>query len=137
MLKFATNVALNLFATNLTQLNWQGAAYHPVIFTAKDDDSVGQNVSGATGIPTGYYANPALSFNSFSLPTISHFRIAYAQQAISLNACDATFYDGQIVNCSNGVLSSSANASFRNICRVVWQQPSRSNWARPILTQRT
>ena len=52
-----------------------------VIFTAADDDTVGETISGSTGNPTGgFYANPAIfSPNSF---TLSNVRIRYAQQAV-------------------------------------------------------
>src|SRR5690349_1267649 len=33
---------------------------HQAIFTAKDDDTVGEQISGSTGVPAGYYAEGAL-----------------------------------------------------------------------------
>jgi hypothetical protein len=48
--------------------------YRPVIFTAKDDNTVGETLTNSTGVPTNYYANPGL------VPVIHHragyFRVA-------------------------------------------------------------
>src|SRR6185295_346065 len=52
-------------------VNWQGAMYRPVIFTAKDDNTIGENISGSTGTPSGYYANPAIGFSGATLPVLS------------------------------------------------------------------
>lgn len=38
----------------------QTSAYRPATFTAKDDDTVGQSISGSTGSPTSYYASYAM-----------------------------------------------------------------------------
>ena len=113
VLKYAVNASLNVIGA--AQFNWLATAYRPVVFTAKDDNSVGQNISGSTGNPVNYsYANPALNFTSFS-PSISHFRIAFAQQAIALSSSSTTFCDGQIVNCAGGILVGCANAHLRNL----------------------
>jgi hypothetical protein len=95
-------------------INWLGDSYRPVILTAKDDDSVGDSISNSTGNPTNYYANPALKINTLNA-TLTGFRIAYAQQAISLFDSGSSFYDGQIVNCMNGISVSPGAAYLRNI----------------------
>jgi hypothetical protein len=115
VLKYAANASLNFYYG--ASIVWQGAPYHPVVLTAKDDNSVGQTISGSTGNPTfGAYANPALKLNdASSYSTIANFRIAYAQQAIYLQEIAPTFYDGQIVNCLNGIYVGLANAYLRNL----------------------
>jgi hypothetical protein len=119
VLKYATNASLNFYTG--AQLQWLATAYRPAVLTAKDDNSVGQSISGSTGNPTNYYANPALGFNGFSpaLP-IANFRIACAQQAISLNGGPSlgTFYDGQLVNCANGIYVGYSDANLRNMLFV-------------------
>jgi hypothetical protein len=113
VLKYATNASLNFYTG--AQINWQGTSYHPVILTAKLDGSVGETIT--RGTPSGYYANPALSFNNVSpaMP-IANFRIAYAQQAISLTPyTTATFNDGQLVNCANGIFAGISTANLRNL----------------------
>jgi hypothetical protein len=115
VLKYTNNASVNLESG--TVLNWKAAAYRPVIFTAKDDNSVGNAISGSTGSPTNYYANPALNFLYYTPPiSVSYFRIAYASQAISLaNYPTATFYHGQIVNCLNGITGSYGTMNLRNL----------------------
>jgi hypothetical protein len=79
VIKYATNASIVLQSTHL---NWQASAYRPVVFTAKDDNSMGE--AFGSGNPSSYYANPALKFNAtgtYSL--LSNFRVAFAQQALS------------------------------------------------------
>ena len=79
---------------------WQASAYRPVIFTAKDDNTVGETISGSTGNPTSY--SSALVFG-YSPTTISNFRISYAGTAITLNMSGSpVFSNGQLVNCGTG-----------------------------------
>jgi hypothetical protein len=114
VLKYAVNASMNFYSG--ASVHWQGAAYQPVVLTAKDDNSVGQTISGSSGNPTNYaYANPALNFNSISYLTISHFRIACAQQAMTMSFAGGTFSDGQIVNCQNGLLFGMADGDLRNL----------------------
>jgi hypothetical protein len=106
VLKYTNNAALNV--SYPAQINCLATSYRPVIFTAKDDNSVGDTINGSTGTPTNYYANPAISYTGSSsmnsYMTLSHFRIAYASQAVSANGVSITITlaDGQIINCANG-----------------------------------
>ena len=102
-------------------LNWLASLYRPVILTAKDDNTVGEVISGSSNSPTGYYAKAALQIanTGFNQP-ISNFRIAYAQQAVSfLSGGVYQFYDGQIVDCQNGfsgqVVCKLRNMLFSNV----------------------
>jgi hypothetical protein len=80
---------------------WLATSYRPVIFTAKDDNTVGEAISGSTGAPTNYYANPALYL--LISPTLAYFRIAYANAAIVSGQNSLNLYHGQIVNCHAGI----------------------------------
>jgi hypothetical protein len=88
VLKFATNASLSTTPTMYSSvINWQAGPYRPVVFTAKDDNTEGEIISGSTGTPTNYYANPAWSITAPSVtPTIANFRISHARQAVSLVA---------------------------------------------------
>ncbi len=101
VLKYTNGASITLEDLH-TIANWSSSAYLPVICTAKDDNNVGQEISGSTGTPSGYYANPALALNG-NAPNISYFRIAYAQQGISAVGTTNSFENGQIVNCQNGI----------------------------------
>jgi hypothetical protein len=109
VIKYATNASIALQSTNL---NWRASAYWPVVFTAQDDNSVGQQFG--SGNPSGYYANPALSLISGIFPTLSNFRIAYARQALVTGGGSYTFYDCQFVNCQNGSTFLGAGNSYYN-----------------------
>jgi hypothetical protein len=112
VLKYTNNASVTL--ANGSVLNWKAAAYRPVIFTAMDDNSVGDAISGSTGSPTNYYANPALSFNGTN--SLSYFRIAWASQAVSANYYGpVTLYHGQMVNCLNGISCLYGNLFLRNL----------------------
>lgn len=82
MLKYTNNASVNLESGG--GLNWQASSYRPVIFTAKDDNSVGEILGVSTGTPTNYYANPALNIalNGGSTISASYLRVLWASQAI-------------------------------------------------------
>ena len=112
VLKYAANSSINLLSTNL---NWQASAYRPVIFTAIDDNSVGESLG--SGNPSGYYANPALSFQFgywYGSLTLSNFHVAYARQALFTCYGNYTFYDCQFVNCLYGVYIQSSGNNLYN-----------------------
>ena len=101
VIKYTNSASITLAPGSL---NWLARSYHPVVFTAKDDNRVGQTINGSTGNPTNYYANPALELLQVTLAQpISNFRIAYAQQAISIpSSASYYFYNGQVINCQDG-----------------------------------
>jgi hypothetical protein len=62
VIKFASGASITEVATPFTpKVVFSSEAYKPVVFTAKDDDGLGENIGGSSGNPSGYYANPALS----------------------------------------------------------------------------
>jgi hypothetical protein len=109
VIKYTNGASINLQSTNL---NCRANAYRPVVFTARDDNSVGESIG--SGNPSGYYANPALSFCNGTSPTLSNFRIACARQALFTSGGNYTFYDCQFVNCQNGITFVGAGIYFRN-----------------------
>jgi hypothetical protein len=120
VLKFATTGTIAIISGSAQKIIWAAGAYRPVIFTAKDDNTVGESVS--TNAVAGYYGNPMLSFPSsggFPTPTITGLRVCYAQTAIQSVFEGANIYDSQFVNCQNGLSFGGAfvflgNALFDN-----------------------
>jgi archaellum component FlaF (FlaF/FlaG flagellin family) len=118
VLKYTNNANLNVISSSV--LNWQSSAYRPVIFTAKDDNTIGETITGSTGTPTNYYANPAIKFPN-GPHSMQYFRIAYAQAAIVVQSSTGNWLgltNGQIVNCNLGPgvgTSSSMNLSVENV----------------------
>ena len=99
VLKYATNATVS--ANNIV---WLGQPFHPIIMTSKDDNTVGDTISGSTGTPTNYFANPALKVDSTTTTNalISNFRICHAQTGLFINNSLATFSNGQVVHCKYG-----------------------------------
>jgi hypothetical protein len=84
-------------------VNCQTASYRPAIFTAKDDNTVGETISGSSGSPSGYYANNALFVDANSNATLSHLRFSYCNCALYYvsdisTTVTVTARDIQIVN---------------------------------------
>ena len=75
--------------------------YRPAIFTAKDDDTVGDTISGSTGSPSGYYAFRALlCYNNAANNFIHDVRFNYALNAVSLyGGSGHTVRHAQFGNC--------------------------------------
>jgi hypothetical protein len=114
VIKYTNNASILFLAPS--QLKWLGSAYCPVIFTAKDDDSVGESITNSTGNPSGYYASSAMDFWGGSA-TLNYVRIAYAQEAIQINnGNNLTLCNAQIVNCGEGICwdHSGGSAIVRN-----------------------
>ena len=61
VIKYASTGSLTFTGTVKTDTS----AYHPVIMTSKDDNSVGEAITGSTGNPSGYYGT-GLVINSDS-----------------------------------------------------------------------
>ena len=120
VLKYATNASIGMgyiAGGHNPEIIWKGSAYRPVIFTAKDDNSVGDEISGSTGSPSGYYANPALDVTTQITPTISGFRFLYAKEALIQGSVNGTptFKNGQFVNCACGFSDAYFSANLENV----------------------
>ena len=110
VLKYAKNTFI--WVSPAPKLNWLASAYRPVIFTAVDDNSVGETISSSTGIPTNYYAYPALMFSSGNNPvTLQYWRVAYANYVIISSYTALTIKHSQFVNFANplNIVGSSLN----------------------------
>jgi hypothetical protein len=116
VLKFATNSTLWITPGppgTSPGINWKAGAYRPVIFTAKDDNTVGESIG--TGNPTGYYGNPMLFLAGFSPQgSLTGLRMAYAKTAIQFAGASANLYNAQFVNCQNGLILGGANVFLGN-----------------------
>jgi len=68
-------------------INCQTAAYRPAIFTAMDDDSVGEPISGSTGVPSGIYASWALVYYNPPFSTLlQNLEFKYAFYAVNMES---------------------------------------------------
>ncbi len=96
-------------------VNWLAAPYRPVVFTAVDDNSAGE--SFGSGTPSGYYAGVALDFAGQNVPTLSGFRVLYAQTGFltSSGSTVPTLRDGQFDICRYAAQFSGSAAYLRNV----------------------
>jgi hypothetical protein len=90
-------------------LTTTSSAYRPIIFTAVDDDSVGETMnsvtnSGYTGFITNTgYADPAMQFNTVG-QTISDVRFRYCKEAIKITISSGiSISHSQFVSCIKGI----------------------------------
>jgi len=93
-----------------------GDIYQPVILTASDDSTVGEQVN--TNSPSGYYAAIALDLeppNSGTSYTFNHLRIAYASVGLLINQSTGhNFSHLQLMNCQTGIRPLSTDMSLHN-----------------------
>ncbi|MEN9676023.1 MAG: hypothetical protein RIS76_1919, partial [Verrucomicrobiota bacterium] len=81
VIKYANTNSATLSVLSGTTLNWLGAPYRPVVLTARDDNSIGEPLPGATGIPVGTYASVALNLDGAGLTsgtTLSNLCVRHA-----------------------------------------------------------
>jgi len=114
VIKYARGYGITLSSS--AAVNWVTGAYRPVIFTAVDDNAVGQAITGSSGSPSGYYANAALDFAGTNIPTISHARFAYVQTGVITAAGNSVpyFYDDQFVQCQYAAQFNGSTIYLRN-----------------------
>jgi RHS repeat-associated protein len=95
-------------------INWGGSAFRPVVFSAKDDNTVGE--SFGSGTPSGYYGNPMLYLDGFSpASALTGLRFSYASTGIQIaGGGSADLYSAQFVNCQNGLNIAAGNAFIGN-----------------------
>jgi hypothetical protein len=99
------NYGASISFINSATVRWLASPYHPVVLTARDDGSVGQNVTRVNP-PSGYYASIALDLEQaqHNGPTISNICVKFAQVGI-VASWGETFRDAQFVNCQIGISS--------------------------------
>ncbi len=124
VLKYATNAGINITpgppGVPSPQINWKGLPYLPVVFTAKDDNSVGNSISGSSGTPTNYYGTMLTLVGFSSAPTINGLLMSHAGTGINCAGQSFNLYNAQLSNCYYGVNCAGStvglyNALFSNI----------------------
>lgn len=115
VIKFDRGAAsLNL---NGPQILCETGPYQPAIFTAKDDDSVGEVISGSTGSPSGYYGpgNNALYVNYYNENLVLHdLRMSWLNSACALWVLSSKLQNVQFVNCGTAVKLGWCNLTVNN-----------------------
>jgi hypothetical protein len=106
VIKFAPGAGAKL---SVDQLICRTGPYRPAVLTARDDNTVGETISGSTGVPSGFYASRALEVNNTAGAgtTVTNLRIAYAATAFyDLGEYDPyqtdSARDVQMIRCGTG-----------------------------------
>jgi len=118
VIKYSTSSTASLWV--LGSIECQATHYHPIILTGKDDNTVGEAISGSSGSPTtagyGNYGividNTTNASTSWSNLRFSHLRTAFH---VSRQATH-TLSHAQILKCDRGILVyASSDVSARNV----------------------
>ena len=90
--------------------------YRPAIFTAVDDDTVGEVITGvSTGTPTNYYRG-SLWFSTTNSVVVSNYCARYAIAGCSINpGTSPTLRHLQLVSCLTAIDKYSDSCSLQNI----------------------
>src|SRR5438876_4139983 len=110
--KYLSPATASIKLTSSSSITCKTSSYRPAIFTAVDDDSVGDSMNGYSGsgytgtINPGGYANPALWVSFLSSSTLTNLNFRYAQEAIYVegnSGATSTVGHAQLVNCIRGI----------------------------------
>ncbi|MFO1511498.1 MAG: hypothetical protein U1F83_01060 [Verrucomicrobiota bacterium] len=111
IVKYAVANNATVVASNTV---WQTDSYRPVIFTSKNDNSVGETISGSSGNPTTNFASSiALDLGAQTSPLLSHVKFSYLSNAI--NASAVTLLNAQLVQCYSVFASTADTFHLRNV----------------------
>jgi len=113
VIKYTNSPAASLATTNLV---WGTGPYRPAVFTAMDDQTVGETISGSSGGPSGVYGGVALKFsgNYASTALVSNARFSYLSNAIA-GLYQNVFQDVQFAYCKSVVNDNDDNFFLRNV----------------------
>lgn len=111
-----TNGTINIISL-AGPLDCRTGPYHPAIFTSKDDDTVGETISGSTGIPTNSFnGGRVLSFGSSTNYDLHDIRIRYSDRAITLVSGNLDVSHAQIGFGNWGIYNNGNKPlAFRNV----------------------
>lgn len=99
VLKYAPGTEISFSFSSTPDIQCQGTPYRPIIFTARDDDSVGQPVNDSLHTISGSYATCVLSMGGPNLSSASYFRILHASNGMFFYGGTPTISDAQFVDC--------------------------------------
>ena len=89
--------------------------YRMAVFSAKDDDSVGETITGSTGSPSGTYADYAIYINwTYTFTDLHDLRICYAWLGTMFNYTAGSVRNAQFVDCAYPIYASHTTLTVRN-----------------------
>jgi hypothetical protein len=112
VIKYTNHPTAKISIGSSDQLACKTDRYRPAILTSKDDNSVGEAITGSTGNPTNYNGGTYLSGGSS--PTYKYLRFAYAGTGI-FGLPDNGVSHCQFVSCGVGIQSADADIVLHNV----------------------
>ena len=112
VIKIATNSVNNFTFNYLGTLVFNTSPYNPAIFTASDDNTVGETISGSTGTPSGYYGTGPMIIYSSGNILIHDVRMSYLQYGFKLAAGASELDNIQVVNCSSPFIQGQGGGNY-------------------------
>ena len=121
VIKFATNGQIDV-----DNMVCKTAPYRPAIFTSKDDDTVGQHITGSTGTPStggrGGSGPTYINFNGSASP--EYVRMSYAGCGM-YSWWPITLRNSQFINCTEAVFDEDGAENIYNClftgADIVWE----------------
>jgi len=96
-------------------LTCKTSPHNPAIFTAKDDDTVGEPIAGSTGNPTGYYGYYNLRFLDSGIVELHDIRSKHAHNALGISRAGThTVWNYQAVKCDKGLHTTTGTVNLHN-----------------------
>ena len=119
VIKFLPGGSAGLELGNEARVAWLATPEAPIVFTASDDDSVGEPVPGSKGTPQATpYADVALSVTGARLdadrPRWTDFRISHARVALRWTGMTAALWHFQVHHSQVGIESTRSTLTLRN-----------------------
>lgn len=95
-------------------LKCETAAYMPAHITSKNDNSIGETISGSTGTPSMYWQGLALADSN---PVLKYLKIRYATYGLNSGIYSGTadISNIQLVHCENPIYAEYATLTVRNV----------------------
>jgi len=94
------------------------SSYRPAVFTAKDDDTIGERIAGSTGSPTNWtYAYYSLKLINGLSNRVENVRMRWAVVGclFSQNAAGSTVQNAQFYKCFAPIFASVSSINVRNV----------------------
>jgi len=127
---FEGNAVIKFRVDNPSELPWLALAYgtvdcrtgpyRPVVFTAKDDNSVGDVIPGSSGNPSGYYAEYGLYvYLPSAAVELTHLQMRWFKLGLLLvGGSGHLVRHGQLVECAGALYASSTSFNADNLLMV-------------------
>lgn len=95
------------------EVNWKSDEYRPVVFTARDDHSVGAQIGSAA--LSGKYADIALYLAAPPINPLRHLRISHAGVGIQCYSADLSIQHAQFIRCTHALNKAEDSLELDNV----------------------